>query len=49
MGRFDLFRAELGNRRGLEVLVEHPARVLPSLVVWRKTERPTEAHADEPG
>ena len=48
MGSLELFRAELGDRSWLEVLVEQPARVLPPLVVWRETERPTEAHADEP-
>ena len=30
------------------MLVEQSAGVLPPLVVWRETERPTEAHADEP-
>jgi hypothetical protein len=41
----DLLWAELGNGGGLEVFVEKLARMFPPLVVRRKTERPTEAHA----
>ena len=44
VGCLGLHRAELRNSGGLEVFVEHLARIFPPLVVRRETERPAETH-----
>jgi len=44
VGSLDLLWAELRDGGGLEVFVEHLARIFPPLVVRRETEGPTETH-----